>query len=329
MSLCYNAYINVEETMTYILFAIGFILLIKGADYMVDGAASIARRFGISSIVIGLTIIAFGTSAPELVVNVLAAIQGSNELALGNILGSNLSNILLILGTCGFLYGLKVKEGTTWTEIPLSLLAIIAVFIMASDIFIDNAAVSVISRGDGLVMLLFFAIFLYYTFGISKVEGDEENIPMYPVWKASLMVIGGIAALTLGGHWIVQGAIAIATIFGISEAIIGLTIVAIGTSLPELATSVVAARKGHSDIAVGNVVGSNIFNVLWVLPISAIISPLHVDPALTSDFFMVVIATFLVFVFMFIGKKHILQKWQGGLFVVLYIIYLVSLVFRL
>ncbi|OGZ64257.1 MAG: sodium:proton exchanger [Candidatus Staskawiczbacteria bacterium RIFCSPLOWO2_01_FULL_40_39] len=314
----------------YILLIAGFVLLIKGADVLVDGASSFARKFGISALVIGLTIVAFGTSAPELIVNLFASIQGNTDIAIGNILGSNIANILLILGISAVIYPLAIQKGTVFKEIPLSLLAIIAVAIMANDMILDGRVSSELTRIDGLILIAFFVIFLYYTFGISKAEGESEqgNIKERPIFKSVLMVIGGLAALTIGGKLVVDTAVLIAVNLGISQAIIGLTIVAVGTSLPELATSAVAAYKKNADIAVGNIVGSNIFNIFWILGMSAVINPLPFSNLLMRDVLMTVIATLLLFLFMFVGKKHHLERWQGVLFILIYIIYILVIIFQ-
>jgi len=314
--------------LTYILFVLGFVFLIKGADFLVDGASSIARKLKISTLVIGLTIVSFGTSAPELVVNIISSVQGQGDLAIGNIIGSNISNILLILGISAIICSLCVSRGTVWKEVPLSLLAILIVGVLVNDALIDRVPGSILTRIDGIILLAFFVIFIYYTFGIAKVKGEEKDrmIKMHPTYLSIIMILVGLAGLTFGGKWIVDGAIQIATQLGVSEAIIGLTIVAIGTSLPELATSAIAAYKKRVDIAVGNVVGSNIFNLFWILGISATIKPLQFSPALNRDVIVCIIATFLLFMFMFIGKRQELEKWQGGIFVGLYIAYIVSLV---
>lgn len=314
--------------MPYFLLIVGLLLLIKGGDYLVEGASSIAKKFNISNIVIGLTIVSFGTSAPELIVNLLASFSGSADLAIGNILGSNISNILLILGVTAAIYPISVKRGTTWKEIPFTLLAVVALGLMVNDALIDGNSFTILSRIDGLVLLLFFVIFMYYTFGISKAQGEGGDIKLYSTGASLLMLVGGMIALALGGNWFVDGAIDIAKALGVSEAMIGLTVVAIGTSLPELFTSVSAARKGNPDIAVGNVVGSNIFNVLWILGISGTIAPVHYSTILNFDLFVVIGATVLLFAFMFIGKDHKLERWQGYSFIVLYVLYIGYLIIR-
>ncbi|KKS34399.1 MAG: Na+/Ca+ antiporter, CaCA family [Parcubacteria group bacterium GW2011_GWC2_42_12] len=318
-------------TLTYILFFVGFGALIKGADLLVDGASSMARRFGVSALVIGLTIVAFGTSTPELIVNILASIKGNTDIAIGNILGSNIANILLILGISAVIYPLVVKKGTVWKEIPLALLAVIVLAFMANDALIDSGSFSALTRIDGLILISFFAIFLYYVFGISKVEPADtvETMPhIHSLPRSCLMISGGFMGLVIGGKWIVDGAVAFATGLGVSEALIGLTVVAVGTSLPELATSAVAACKKDVDIAVGNIIGSNIFNIFWILGVSAVIRPLPFSPMFTSDIFMTVLATLLLFVFLFIGKRHILERWQGICFIALYVGYVAYLIIR-
>ncbi len=315
--------------MIYLLFILGFLLLIYGANFLVDGAASLARRFRVSDIVIGLTIVALGTSSPELVVNLIASFQGKGDVALGNILGSNITNILLILGISAIIYPLTVNNNTKWKEVPLSLLAAVILAVVANDAFIDNRFDPTITRSDGILMLGFFLLFMYYTFSIAHDEKEENTeIKIYGLWRSWLMILGGIAGLVVGGKWIVDGAVVIASRMGISEALISLTIVAVGTSLPELATCVVAAMKRNSDIVIGNVIGSNIFNIFFVLGSSAVIKPLPFNPSLNFDVFTGIIASLLLFIFLFFPRKKILERWQGGVLLVLYLVYITVLVVR-
>lgn len=316
--------------LTYILLVLGFVILIKGADLLVHGSASIAKRFGISSIVIGLTVVAFGTSAPELFVNLSAALNGNTDIAIGNIVGSNIVNILIILGVSAIIFPLTVTRGTVWKEIPLSLLGVLLVFVMANDTLIDKQSFNALTRSDGLALIAFFIIFLYYIVSIAKAQKEEnpDELQQLPFWKSSVMIVLGLAGLVFGGKWIVEGAIAIAQQFQLSEALIGLTIVAIGTSLPELATSVVAAYRKQSDIAIGNVVGSNIFNVFWILGISSIIRPLPFNTNINFDLYAVISASTLLFLWMFIGKRHELSRWQGAIFVLLYVAYIAFIIAR-
>lgn len=314
--------------LTYILFVIGFVLLISGANILVEGSASIAKKLNISSIVIGLTIVAFGTSAPEFIVNIFASVQGNTEIAIGNIIGSNIVNILLILGVSSIIYPLATQENTVWKEIPLSLLAAILLGVMVNDTLIDGGTFSGLTRIDGIVFLAFFIIFLYYTFGISKVSGENTDLEIKEMsyLKSSLYVAGGLLGLVFGGKWIVDGAIKIAEGFNVSQSLIGLTVVAIGTSLPELATSAVAAYKKQSDIAIGNVVGSNIFNIFWILGFSSVINPLPFSKDSAIDVIMTIVASLILFLIMFIGKKHTVERWQGVIMILIYISYVAYLI---
>lgn len=315
--------------VVYVLFVVGFYILIKGADLLVAGASSVAKQMRISNIVIGLTIVAFGTSAPEFIVNIFASVNGDTGLAIGNVIGSNIANILLILGIAAIIYPLVTKENTVWKEIPLSLLAAIILAIMANDSRIDGTEYSGLTRTDGLILLAFFLIFLYYSFGIAKVTVDSETDDVIPMntWKSIIFILVGLTGLVLGGKWIVDGAIKIAEGFQISQSLIGLTVVAVGTSLPELATSAVAAYKKQTDIAIGNVVGSNIFNIFWILGFSSIINPLPFDKGSDMDILMTIFSSLLLFIIMFIGKKHTVERWQGVAMICLYIAYIVYLVF--
>ncbi|QQR84029.1 calcium/sodium antiporter [Candidatus Peregrinibacteria bacterium] len=314
--------------LTYILFIIGFGLLIKGADFLVDGASSIAKKLEISAIVIGLTIVAFGTSAPELIVNIFASASGNTDIAIGNILGSNIANILLILGIASMIYPLATKRNTVWKEIPLSLLAAIVLGVIANDALIDGSEYSGLTRTDGIVLSAFFVIFLYYTFGIAKMseESAEMEIEQFSHLKSSIYIVCGLIGLALGGKWIVDGAVKIAELFNVSQSLIGLTVVAVGTSLPELATSAIAAYKKQTDIAIGNVVGSNIFNIFWILGVSSIIRPLPFNENSRIDILMTIFASLILFLAMFIGKKHSVERWQGLLMVLIYIGYIVFLI---
>jgi len=313
-----------------ILLVVGFILLIKGADLLVDGASSIAKKFKISNFIIGLTVVAFGTSMPELVVSVLASIQGSASLAVGNILGSNVSNILLILGVAAFIYPLHIRKNTVRTEIPFSLAAIALLWLLINNLFLGGTTPYILTRVGGLILLLFFAVFLQYTFSLAKnSRNNSENIKQYPNLEAGLFILFGLIGLTWGGKLIVDSAVYMAHILGLSEFVIGVTVVAVGTSLPELATTIIAALKKHSDIAVGNVVGSNIFNILWILGISALIKPITFNPSNNIDIGFVFLSTFLLLPFMFIGKKDTLTRVEGSVFLFLYVGYIIFQIVRL
>jgi cation:H+ antiporter len=315
-----------------ISFAVGLYFVVKGADWLVDGSSAVAKKFKVSDLVIGLTIVAFGTSAPELVINIVSSLKGATDIAIGNVLGSNIFNIAFILGLCALIAPLKVTRGTVWKEIPLSLLAAVLVGIFSADIFLDGHTFSEISRIDGIALLAFFVIFLYYTFGIAKVSGEKVNeevgAPVVSGKKSFALILAGLLGLVLGGRAVVYGAVEIAEFWGLSEALIGLTIVAIGTSLPELATSIAAVRKNNVDIAVGNVVGSNIFNIFFILGTSATIKSLPFSVGSIVDVWVTIITSLLLFAFMFIGKRHVLERYQGGIFILFYILYIVYLVNR-
>ena len=308
---------------------VGFVLVIKGAGLLVDGASALARRLRISELVVGLTVVAFGTSLPELFVNIAASAKGSAGIAVGNVLGSNIANILLILGVAGIICPLAVGRGTVWKEIPLSLLAAAVVGILANDRLIDGAATSALTRIDGLVLLSLFIIFLFYSWGIARpVEGADACLPKgpYKAAKMILFVLLGLAGLILGAKFVVDGAVSLARAVGAGEATIGLTIVAVGTSLPELATSAVAAYKRNPEIAVGNVVGSNIFNIFFILGVSSLIRPLPFEAQRNFDIAALVFASVLLFFFMFTGKRKMLDRWEAVVFLVLYAAYVASLV---
>lgn len=319
--------------LSILFLIIGFLILIKGADFLVDGAVSVAAKYKVAPIVIGLTIVAFGTSAPELAVNVFSSLEGNTSLALGNVLGSNILNILLILGISSMIYPLTTKQNTVWKEIPFSLLAAVTIFVMANDKLISGESATYINMSEGIILLFFFVIFLYYTFGISKVEGDGDDIEIknYTMKKSVFLIVAGLTGLVLGGKWIVDGAITIATAFNLSQEIIGLTIIALGTSLPELATSVIAATKKQTDIAIGNVVGSNIFNIFFILGISALINPLEINTIENTniDLGMTIFASLILFVLLFIGKRHVIEKSQGLFMVITYLAYVGFLISRI
>lgn len=305
-----------------LMLAGGFILLLRGAHFLVLGASALARRLGISALVVGLTVVAFGTSAPELVVNLFSAARGETDIAVGNVLGSNLANIMLILGLAAAIAPLTVQRTTTWKEIPFSILAAVMVLVMGNDVLFDGRSWDAITRVDGFVLMSFFVIFLYYIFGISKGSGERgDPVEDLKTTRIAAYILGGLVALAVGGSLIVEGATAVARAIGVSEHIIAMTVVAVGTSLPELATSVVAALKRNSDIAVGNIVGSNIFNIFLVLGLSSLLNPLPFGPLAVRDAAMVVAVSALLFLGVFVGKRHTIERWQGIVFIVLYFAY--------
>ncbi|USN54050.1 MAG: calcium/sodium antiporter [Candidatus Nomurabacteria bacterium] len=311
------------------LLLLGLALLIVGAESLVRGAASLAKRWGVSTLVIGLTIVAFGTSSPELIVNIVSAAKGTADIAVGNILGSNIANILLILGISSFIRPMEVKRQTVWREIPFAILAAVLIVIMGNDIFFDGSAINAITRTDGFTLMAVFFIFMFYAFSVSRVEGDQgEDVKTYPSGTSALLILGGLIGLYFGGQLLVDNAVTLARLAGLSEAIIGLTVVAVGTSLPELATSVVAAARGHNDIAIGNIVGSNIFNVFWVLGLTAVILQIPFSGTITFDAIFAAGVTILLFLAMFVGKKNQLTRWEGTTFLLLYVLYISYLVYR-
>jgi cation:H+ antiporter len=321
----------------FILILLGLVVLIAGAEGLVRGASSLAAGFKISALVIGLTVVALGTSSPELTVNVLAALGGSPDLAVGNVVGSNIANIFLILGITALIVPLTVKSSTVWKEVPLALMGIILIFIMGNDHFFDGTPLNALTRTDGIALLALMIIFMYYVFGLATSDQSDadaeiiasgEKVTVYSIPKSIGLTLLGLGGLILGGRMLVTGAVDVASTAGISEAMIGLTVVAIGTSLPELATSIVAALKKQADIAIGNVVGSNIFNVFFVLGTTSTITPLTFSGAINFDIGVAIFATLLLFLFMFVGGKHRLIRWEGGVFVALYIAYMVFVVFR-
>lgn len=314
--------------LLYILFILGFFILLGGAHLLVGGATSIAKRLNVSDLVIGLTIVAFGTSTPELFVNIVASIKGNAAIAISNILGSNVVNILLILGVSSLIFPLTLKKSTVWKEIPLSLLAAILVAVLANDRIIDKMGYARLSRIDGLVLISFFIIFLYYLAGIlmnKEKKKEEMQEKRAGLAKASLLVVIGIGFLSLGANWIVGGAKQLSLTLGVSQSFFGFTIVALGTSLPEFATSAVAASKKNAEIAIGNIVGSNIFNIFFILGVSSIINPLSFQAKYNGDIIILILASFLLFISTFTGKKHSLDRWEGVLFIILYFGYIAFL----
>jgi len=320
--------------LEFVLFLIGFVFLLKGAGLVVDGASSLAKKYGIPTLVIGLTIVAFGTSAPELIVSAFASFKGSAGVALGNILGSNISNTVLILGVAAVIYPLTVKENTVNKEIPFSLLALLAICFLVNDRALEGLGPNGLTRIDGLILILFFVIFIYYTFGMSKdknslletLKGDQ--VKTYHNLIASGMILAGLLGLYFGGRWIVDSATVFAEYFGWSEAFIGLTVVAIGTSLPELAASGMAAYKRQPDLAVGSAIGSNIFNLLWVLGASSLLSPIPFAVGLNVDIAVLFGFTVLLLFLVYIGKKNVLERHEGAALLFMYFFYLVFLVWR-
>lgn len=308
---------------TLLLF-LGFAILIKGADFLVNGASSIAKKNGISNLAIGLTVVAFGTSLPELIVSLFAAIDGKNDASFGNVIGSNVFNLLFILGVSGLIYPLVVQRNTVKYEVPLSLLAAGILFVLINDKMLWGSDNDTLSRVDSFILLIFFGLFLFYIYKTmtSSSEIDEgEPIKLYSNVASVLMIIAGLAALIGGGKLVVDNAIDIAHHFGLSERFIGLTILAAGTSLPELATSAVAAYRRNTDIAIGNVVGSNIFNIFFILGITGTVSPIPYNSIMNMDIYILGASTVLLMIFMFTLNTRKLDRWEAAIMLVLYVAY--------
>ncbi len=315
--------------LSILMLVIGLALLVKGGDWLVSGSSTIARKYGISELVIGLTVVAFGTSAPELVVSVMAAVNHHPEIALGNVIGSNNFNLFVILGITALITPLSVQVSTIRKEIPISLGAAVLLLLLANEFFINGQELR-IDRWDALVFLVCFALFLFYVFKSMKrsdVEVETEGVAM-KTGMAVLAIAGGLAALILGGRWVVNSAVDLARMFHISEKVIGLTIVAMGTSLPELVTSLVAIRKKSADMAIGNVIGSNIFNIFLILGTSAMIRPMAYSTAFNHDLLLLLAGTVLLLVAMFTGAKRKLDRWEAFILLAVYLAYLVYVALR-
>lgn len=317
----------IEQLLVYgwwvgaICIVAGFVALVKGADWLVDGASAIAKRSGVSDLVIGLTVVAFGTSMPEFVVNMVSVAEGTTDLALTNILGSNIINTFVILGLTALVYPIASQKRSRDFDIPLSIIAGVLVILFVAIQLPFGETERGVGRIGGVILLLFFIYFLYNTFRHAKDHPDEaaaEEIKLIPVRRAIALILGGFVGLVVGGELIVKSAVDIATRCGVSEAIIGLTIVALGTSLPELATSVIAATKHNSDIALGNVVGSNIFNVFFVLAVSATVRPLPAYDGIELDAVMAALGSIIVWMAVKTNHERKIKRWAGALLLVLY-----------
>ncbi|MBL0027496.1 MAG: calcium/sodium antiporter [Saprospiraceae bacterium] len=310
--------------MSFLLLAGSLVLVIYGANILVDGASSLAKMFNIPNIVIGLTVVAFGTSSPELAITSYSAYTGNTDIAIGNVVGSNICNILLIIGVTSIVYPLTILKNTVLKEIPLSLLAAIVLYVMINDIKFSGGSVDSISIGDGIILLGYMAIFVYYLVHLANTSGEDEDIVILNLSKSKsiLYILGGFALLIGGGKIFVDSAVELALRFGMSQAVVGLTIVSLGTSLPELVTSVVAALKKNSDIAVGNVVGSNIFNIFLVLGVGSIISSIPKGNITNIDFYVCILASLALLASAFVMRKHTVTKVEGIFFVIMYIVYL-------
>lgn len=319
--------------MNYVLLIIGLVLILGGANYLTDGAAAIARKFGLSDLIVGLTIVAFGTSAPELTISIMSAVDGNTGMAIGNVVGSNIFNTLLIIGAVALARPIHIGKGIMINEIPLVILASVAILAMGCSPWLDGTAPE-ISRVNGILLLLFFVIFMRYIFSQAQESKQDRSgqpagaKPQPSMWLSAIMVVGGLAALIYGGDLFVDKASAIARSWGVSDAIIGLTIVAAGTSLPELATSLVAAVKGNSGIAVGNVIGSNIFNIFLVLGCAAAIHPLPFGGISTFDLGVLTGSALLFWFFGWFFKTRTITRIEGAIMALCYILYITLLVIQ-
>lgn len=305
-----------------ILLIVGFIILIKGADFFVDGASSVASNFKVSKMLIGLTIVAFGTSAPEFAVSVKSLLSGSGDIVLGNVIGSNILNILLILGSSAMFHSLNVKNNTVKKELPITMLITTLFAVLLSDHIFDNNVVNCFTRGDGIVLLLFFSVFLYYLISMSrkKIDVDQDEKPAMSLSRSFIWTIGGIAAIVLGSNAVVDSATYLAKAMGVSERLISLTIIALGTSLPELVTSITATRKGEYDIAIGNVVGSNVFNIGIVIGLPVAILG-GIEKIAFSYIDLIVMIASAVLLFIFSVKDNKISKKEGLVFLLIFVVY--------
>lgn len=319
---------------TITLLLTGFAVLIKGADFLVNGSSSLAKKMNVSNLAIGLTVVAFGTSTPELIVSVLAGLEGKNDASFGNIIGSNNFNLMFILGIAGLIYPLTVQRSTIKYEVPLSILAAVVLFVLVNDVILwgasyDNPSIAgTLSRLDAFIFLLFFVGFMLYIVRTMKNNSDldQDTVKIYSSGLSIVYIVAGLAMLIGGGKLVVDNAIEIAQSFGMSEKLIGLTILAAGTSLPELVTSCVAAYRKNTDIAIGNVIGSNIFNIFFILGITGLINPMPYSAAMNFDIYVLIASTLVLMIFMFTINTRKLDRWEAFLLLVGYITYTAYLI---
>ena len=316
--------------------AAGFVFLIKGADFFVDGSSNVAKLLKVPSIIIGLTVVAFGTSMPEASVSISSALQGANEIAVSNVVGSNIFNLLVVLGASALIKLVCCQKDSVKKEIPFSIfctVALLAALLLGNGVAEDGSKTFTLGLIAGIVLLLLFAFYMYWQISAAlkarkagTITEEDDDGKKISVWKSLIFIVIGVAGIILGGDWVVTGATTIAEVLGMSQTLIGLTIVAVGTSLPELVTSMVAAKKGESDIALGNVIGSNIFNIIFILGFSSILSPITVDMEAILDTVFAIGVTVLGLVFA--GTKLKVARWEGAVMVVLYVVYLAYIIMR-
>ncbi len=311
-------------SVTLVLFIIGFVLLIGGAQMLIMGASSLGSKFGVSQMIMGLTVVALGTSLPELVVNIFASAKGNSALAIGNVLGSNITNTLLVVGVSALIFPVFLSKNTLKRDLPFSLFILVILFILANDRFFGRP--NMINRGDGVILLLFFLVFGYFLFKRSRNEESESlnfQIKEYGLGIDIIFIFLGGLGLYFGGEWIANGAVTIADLIGITSTAMGLTIISGATSLPELITSILASRKKNTDMALGNAIGSNIINVLLVLGITAVIKPIPFQDNLNVEIGLVILAGIIVWISAKTGKiKNQLGRWQGAVLVLLYVAFI-------
>ena len=320
--------------MTIVLMLVGLALLLVGANYLTEGSSAIAKRFGISEFVIGLTIVAIGTSAPEFVVSLISTFNGTTDVAIGNILGSNLFNTLMILGVTAIIQPIRIERNTLSRDIPFGLLAAVVLAICGLDAWLNGDA-GVITRSEGLLMLCFFVVFMVYSFITAKRDeapAEDQTIETptkkHPIWLEIIMIVGGLAGLIYGGDLFLEYAVIFARDMGMSEAVIAVTLMAGGTSMPELITCVIAAAKKKGQLALGNVIGSNISNVFLILGTCATVSPLQLGNILPIDLVILSAASLLVAITAFTFRRNELDRAEGAIFMILYIVYVLYLLMR-
>ncbi|MDE6072622.1 MAG: calcium/sodium antiporter [Muribaculaceae bacterium] len=319
--------------LNIVFLILGLVLILVGANALTDGASALAKKWGMSDLVVGLTVVAFGTSAPELVISVMSAVNGNAGLAIGNVVGSNIFNVCAIVGITALVTPIKVSKGIMRADIPLVILSALVLLVMGNSSLLDGNGENILTRVDGIILLLFFVIFMYHTFSSANepeagAASGEENAPikMMPLWKSVLWVVGGLAGLIYGGDRFVAGASGLASGLGVSDAVIGLTIVAAGTSLPELATSITAALKGKTGIAIGNVIGSNIFNIFLVLGCSATVRQLPFGSVGNVDLLVLTATSLLFWIFGYVYKERTISRPEGALLLACYIGYMIWIV---
>lgn len=315
--------------MDILLLIVGLGLILAGANFLTDGSAAVAQRLRVPEFIIGLTIVAVGTSTPELVVSVLSAIAGKSDVAIGNIVGSNIFNVFVILGICALIRPLPLTRSTIRRDIPIGMVVSLLLFVLASDALLHLGPTDRLGRGDGILMLILYVALMWYTI---RAAGRTEEAPaegtkaQMAAWLAAVMIVGGLAGLVFGGELFLDSATALARQLGVSESVIAITLVAGGTSLPELASSVVSLVKGKADMALGNVIGSNIANILLILGLSATINPLTMGGITTTDLAVVILTSLLLFLTAFTFRRRAVDRWEGVIFLVIYALYIWQLV---